>query len=498
MLILTGLLIGGLFLNKIIIDRFKKNLKIVRNFQFIFSFFFALMVYTIFTWQETNMISWSGDAADIWKTITSFRTGNIYGSYVLYKGINSVYPYIWLYDLSQFFNANEWLFIRIFYAGSFAYISAIGFPNMIELLIQQHTKLYRRCLCVVLMWYFWYYSMAFTQLMVDLPCLMYYILLVNTALKLFRRKKYIVLYVLAGILCGLCMTASGQYTTPAICIIIFIFVITLKGNIPPQDNIRFLISRLAPFLCSLALIIVWNNYFETSIVDSLRQNGAWIPSGSSWLYAGLARFRENYRSGGGALSIPSHRNNAIFISYFGEYLSGIYGLNIFEYLKVFLKYPFDFALNYLNSFFLILSPDHGSFNLFPLFIFYSLLYCSLYIGIQKCKTWKQFFSPLFWIGFSFLWATVPMLVMNIEPRTCMQIQGLIIVLAVCSDTIWKNFTIYIKKLYSKNRSAKTGEPVNISYPIVFYLLFVCFCMMHISTLYDSIGPVASDILINIK
>lgn len=501
MLILFILFISGTLLEKYLLQKFHHNFKLIRNFQLIFSFIFAIIIYAVFTWQDTNMISWSGDAADIWNTITSFHTDNVYGSYVLYKGINSVYPYVWLYDLSQFFNVNEWFFIRIFYAGAFAYISSIGFPNMVELLVQQRAKLYRRCLCSILMWYFWYYSMAFTQLMIDLPCLMYYILLINTALRLFRikerKRSHMILYLWAGILCGLCMTASGQYTTPAVCIIIFLFLTIIKNNISLQRDIRSSILYFILFLSGLILIIVWNSCFEKFIVNSLRQNGAWIPSGSGWLYAGLARFRENYRSGGGAISIPSHRNNAILMSYFGEYLPGLNGLNIYEYLKVFLKYPFDFILNYINSFFLILSPDHGRFNLFPLLIFYSLLYCSLYIGINKCKKWKQFFSPLFWIGFSFLWATVPMLVMNIEPRTCMQIQGLIMALAVCDDTIWRIITDYTKSSL-KIGLIKTVKHTNISYPLIFYLVFVCFCILHISTLYETIGSIPADILINIK
>lgn len=187
MLILFVLFICGIVFDKFVICKYKTvSNSINRAFQLLFSFFFALMVYMIFTWNQNSMISISGDASDIWKTITSFHTKDIYGSYVLYKGINSVFPYVWLYDLARIFNINEWFFIRLFYSIAFAYVSSIGFPNMIELLVQKKTKLYRRCLCVIVMWYFWYYSMAFTQLMVDLPCLMYYVLLINTGLKLYR------------------------------------------------------------------------------------------------------------------------------------------------------------------------------------------------------------------------------------------------------------------------------------------------------------------------
>lgn len=456
------------------------------------------MVYMIFTWHQDSMISISGDASDIWKTITSFHTKDIYGSYVLYKGINSVFPYVWLYDLARLLNINEWFFIRSFYAAAFAYISSIGFPNMIELLVQKETKLYRRCLCVIVMWYFWYYSLAFTQLMVDLPCLMYYVLLINAGLKLYRGNRSILKYTLVGILSGLCMTASGQYTIPAVCIVIFVLLITFSEKSNWRKRISNPILSLAVLLTCLFLVMGLNNLFEASVVDPLREAGEWIPSGDTWLRVGLVRFREHYRSGGCSMSIPSYRNAAILEDYYGENLVSISVITVEEYLRIFLKYPLDFVLNYINSFFLILSPDHGSFNLFPLLGFYTLLYCSLYIGVMRCKTWKKFFSPLFLIGFSFLWATVPMLVMNIEERTRMQIQGLIIALALCDSTIWENIGNGIKKI-KENGFRETIKIMNrISYPIVFYLLFICICMAHIATLYEAIGLEPQKILINIK
>ena len=161
-----------------------------------------------------------------------------------------------------------------------------------------------------------------------------------------------------------------------------------------------------------------------------------------------------------------------------------------EYLSLFFKYPADFILNYLNSFFLVLSPDGGAFNFMPLFIFYSLCYISLYIGITRCKTWKEFFSPFFLIGFSFLWSTVPMLVMNIEQRTCLQIQGLIIALAICDDTVWNNIKV------TKGNLLKSKKQYQISYPFVFYILFLIICFLHMATLYETIGSDPQTILIN--
>lgn len=494
MLILVCLFIGEIIFEKILQERIGNNTKNRKYLQISFSFFFAVMIYIVFAGNDINLISASSDAADIWKTITTFHTDQIYGSYVLYKGINSVYPYVWLYDLSKLLGLNEWIFIRIFYCIAFAYVSSIGFPNMIELLVQRQTKLYQRCLCSALMWYLWAYSLAFTQLMIDLSCLMYFVLLINTALKIYRTKKSIIKYIWTGLLSGLCMTASGQYTMPAVCIDVFILWISFIDKKGWKSQVKMFIRNILPLLLCVMLIMCLNNYFETSFVNPLREEGAWIPAGETWLQAGLVRFRNNYRAGGFSSTIPSYRNAAILNDYYGESLANISEISVEEYLQIFLKYPVDFILNYLNSFFLILSPDHGGFNLLPLLTFYTLLYCSLYIGFTKCKSWKQFFSPLFLIGFSFLWATVPMLVMNIEPRTCMQIQGLIIALALCDNTIWDNIVDFIKHFKVNSLKRQNG----ISYPVVFYILFLCVCIMHIATLYETLGTDAKGILINLK
>lgn len=473
----------------------RKFPQIARRFQLCFSFLFAVVLYTFFTWNEKNMIFLSTDAADIWQTITSFHTEDVYGSYVLYKGINSVYPYVWFYDLARFFNVEEFFFVKAFFCGAFAYVSAIGFPNMIELLTKRQTRMYRRCLLAIAMWYFGYYSRMYTQLMVDLPCLLYFVLMINAALKLYRGKKSVFRYIWAGLMGGLCMSGSGQYTMPALCIALFILAATCRAD--QNSFLRKLFLYFCPFVISCMLVVGSNHYFEQAVVDPLREEGAWIPSGDDWLRAGLVRFNRTYRTDGSSAnaSIMSYRNTAILRDYYDQDLSGITELTVAEYLQIFFRYPVDFILNYLNSFFLVLSPDHGNFYAVPLLLFYSLLYCSLYIGFLKCKTWKNFFSPLFLIGFAFLWATVPMLVMNIEQRTCMQIQCLIAALAICDDTIWMNGYNVIKSVKENGLVKSVKRIKTISYPVVFYLLFLCACMMHIATLYETLGDDVQKILI---
>ena len=364
---------------------------------------------------------------------------------------------------------------------------------MIERLTGSDAKLYRRCLCSLIMWYLWYYSLAFTELMIDLPCLMYYVFLINAALKIYRGGARPVSYLWIGFLSGLCMTASGQYSLPAVCILVFVLWATVRRILQKALWMK-LVVYLLPLVVCLCSVLLFNKNFENTVVEPLREEGEWIPTDNDWLESGLVRFKDSYRTGGNAVTIPSYRIRAILGDYYGEAEAEITRMTVEEYISLFFTYPADFVVSYLNSFFLILSPDGGELNFWPLFIFYTLLYLSLYIGLKKCNTWRKLFSPLFWIGFSFLWAIVPMIVMNIEARNCLQIQGLVIALALCDDTVWKNLGTVWEGL--KEVVRKKGKlSCRISYPVIFYMIFIIMCFVHISTLYEMIGPDPGAILI---
>ena len=119
-----------------------------RRVEYIVPFFIAFILYFGYVCKSGDMTALSYDAADIWKTITSWYTNDIYGSYVLYKGINSVYPYVWLYQLALIFNINAWILIKMFFALAFSYTSAIGFPDIIKRMTNRQIGLCRRLLTV--------------------------------------------------------------------------------------------------------------------------------------------------------------------------------------------------------------------------------------------------------------------------------------------------------------------------------------------------------------
>lgn len=467
----------------------------------------AFFLMCVYLFSKDSMANISGDAAEIWKTIKTYDTERVYGTYVLYKGFNAVYPYVWFYRLAMLFGLNEWFFVKVFYCAVFAYVSAAGLPNMIEILIGKETKHYRRAVLVILCFYFWRYTMALSQFMVDLPCLMYFVLLVNAALHIYKRKVSIWNYVWAGFWAGINLCASGQYTVSAICICIFIVIVTVrKYKSAISKDIGKTVVHFGALAALSVLVKMYNEYYIATFVEGLKAKGAWIPSGSVWLQIGFSRFMETYRIGAG-VAIPSHRNAAIFQSELGAetfaqmhdvIIGGGFSMTILEYLKLLLKYPGDFILCYLEKFFLALSPDHGGFHFIPLFIFYTLLFVALYIGFVNCRYIKNIINVKFWIGFAFLWAIVPGLVMVIEPRYCMQIQGLVLALAICSDFIW----IKCRNGFDKVKAVLKGEikftikEKKISYPILIYFVFIVFCFLNMSSLYEGIEANSEWILIS--
>ncbi|MBR4084590.1 MAG: hypothetical protein IKK33_09965 [Lachnospiraceae bacterium] len=472
--------------------KIENNKKVVVN---VIAFFGGLIFYYIATHGTMEMNMASYDAKDIWQTITSFYTDEMYPSYVLYKGINAVYPYVWLYHLAMLFHLNEWFFVKMFYGICFAYVSGVGFPNIVEKLLKNKVSIVPRCIMIVVLWDLWDTSFAFTQLMIDLPCLAYFVLLINLALTLYRNKNNRILFALCGLLCGLCMSASGQYTIPAICVVILLVCCSLKNEKTGIKRFGMAATYLLPCILCIGVVLLCNTNFEKEVVDEARQEGAWIPSGDDWLKSGLVRFRYNYRADR-ELEISSNRKAAILVEYFGGEEQIPAALTVEEYMAIFFKYPADSIINYLNSFFLILSPDGGAFNAWPLFFFYSMIYLALYEGVKRCDTWKKFFSPLFWVGFAFVWATVPMLVMNIEARTCMQIQGLIAALAICGTTFREGAKKLIETVKECWRSKSLKSLSHIPYPVLLYIIFICVCFVHIATLYDGNAINPSSVLID--
>lgn len=155
---------------------------------------FILFMMWIYPFQ--SMIAESSDAADIWQTIKTFYNNDTYVSYVLYKGFMSVYPYVWLYQLSLLFHINEFFFVMLYHAFLFTYIAVNGLPEVIYHLTRYKAKIYQRILLIIILFIFWSPTKALNNVMVDLPSCAIFILACNCAIQSeysTGRKRYIVL-----------------------------------------------------------------------------------------------------------------------------------------------------------------------------------------------------------------------------------------------------------------------------------------------------------------
>jgi len=481
----------------------KKN--VIAGFCKYWLFFTAFILMAVYLKQSGPMNNVSGDAASIWETIKSIPSGNIVPSYVLYKGFASVYPYVWFYQLSGFFGVGEFFFVKLFHSALFAYVSAIGFPYIAERLLHIKTPKWRSAIFILLVFWLWEPNCAFSQLMVDLPSLTYFILLVNSTLKIADcdNKKTFLRYVYTGLLIGLNTCLSGQYSAAAVCVFIYIIIKMFPKNVFSKKS-QIVRTILLVFLVIAGIIVMrsCNHYFEVTVTDSLRAAGAWIPKGEVWLSIGFMRLLGLYNT-----MIPDYRGLSIVKDlYKDQYelvyqsmIGGSFPLTIGQYFNLVFQYPIDFLMRYINRFFLALSPDGGSLNVLRLFPAYTSLYL-VFISVKtRCKTIKQFFSPEILLILGFICSLAAVILLSVEQRYAMQIQGLIFVVAISDDTLWhglNKFKSWICQCF-KEKSIRSLSQKPFPYVFCFYLLFILFCFAHIASMYELLGINANYVLFHL-
>ena len=467
-------------------------------------FLLAFFVLVLHLDNSGPLVGISGDATDIWKTIISFNSADIYPSYVLYKGFLSVYPYLWLYHLSLAVGLSEFYLIKIFHCVLFAYISAVGIPNAVKhILGLEKVKIWRICILILLLFWVWVPNLTFTQMMIDLPGLAYFLLMINAAFFVTKEGKIspVVRYLLTGLAIGLNLCLSGQYTPSAILIIIFIMVHTIKKNRNSLDRSNAVstlerIGLLGVMLLGAAIVKGYDIYFEKSIVDTLRANGAALNTNSEWVkisvfgFIGILRRYFGYK-------ILDYRGIAILNDYYSEGAEAIIsqGWNnqmahpYRDYFNLIFRYPVDFIVRFADRMFVAVSPDGGYMSIRRLFVSFSALYLGVGNWKKRIKTIKDFFSPGILIILAFLVTQLGVMIYGVETRYAMQLQGLLLGLALLDDTIWLGFKkvfLTIKECW-KEKSLRPIGKKNFSGKIVGYIFFLIFCFALIAALYDTMN-----------
>jgi len=482
--------------------RFLKNKKIAIMGSFLFAF--ILMAWMIDPLPD--MLLGGGDVTDIWKTITSFYSGNIQPSYVLYKGFLSVYPYVWFYKLSSVLSMSPWFFMKLYHCILFAYVSAIGFPFIISKLLKIEIKFWRRILVIIAFFIFWKSNNALQQIMIDLPALTFFVLSVSAALKIGEKKlKTPKLYfIYTGIVMGLASTFTGQYM-PALIIIFIYIIINMFRKRGVEKKHAALLSLLAISLIIIGVSVprAYNQHFEKTIVNELRSEGAWIPSASDWSKLGIRRLKRNYTLFSVA-TIPSNRTLAIIKDDkkegYEEFFNSYDGYTNAEIKQLILKHPVDFITTWCNGLLLSVSLNNNQNSVVYLFLSYSLLFISLYIIFKRIRITKDLFSTNTLIVIAFLCCSLVTCLMHLEMRYVMAFQGLYIAAAILEGTMWntvKSIGGLVKECIEK-RSIKlffsTIKNSKFPWTFVIYLVFVIMCFMNYAALLENCGPDPASIL----
>jgi len=97
----------------------------------------------------------------------------------------------------------------------------------------------------------------------------------------------------------------------------------------------------------------YDNHFERTIVNSMRENGAFIPKGIEWAELGIGQAKRRYNLFWEP-TIPNHRSLAIIKQDKGNEYENFAGNGVYkkeEVLYLILKHPVDFITSWCNVFF---------------------------------------------------------------------------------------------------------------------------------------------------
>lgn len=458
--------------------KIRNNINFSKHIKWI-AFIIAIILYGCYLMPRESMIDISGDAADIWKTITSYYSKTIQASYVLYKGAYSIYPYVWLYELALKVGLDGFFFIKLFYIVCFAFVSAIGVPDLLHNIFEFEIKPIKRVIFVLLLFMLQESSIAFSQFMVDLPSLFCFVFFVWGA---FRKKYTVGNYIIMGFFGGISLCFSGQYTYATWVVFIYIFYRTFLIY---KESKKVNVLSIASLFSMSFLMISLNNLFNQYIVEPLRAAGEWIPNNVAWLVDTFRAQVPMMKYGGGA-TLGDYRIAAINAIEQPDY-SVIIEANdiIMTYILNAFKHPIDFLCSMGNKFFLALSCDKATWNVTHLILSYSLFFICIIVILRYIGEKNKNCSKIGILVLISLLSIVTMCITHIEMRYAMFIQNIIWGIAIFDNQLEKNMVAILNKWKDRTQKVKVSA-VWINYIIVWFL-FLCFCLMHFSALHDSVA-----------
>lgn len=446
-------------------------------------FIMTFAIYFIRLLVRDSMIDGSGDAYSIWQTITTYYSDHIESSYVLYKGMFSVYPYVWLYRLSCIFGVNEFLFVKLYNAILFAYVAAFGMPSIFEKIFEKEITPERRWLFTILVFNLQVASKAYFSISVDLPSMFWFVLLMDIGVHIWKGKKekYIILECFGvGIAAGATLCFSGQYLLAGIAAIAFVFVVVAQ-----KKKIKQTILGIAVIVICVLGIKSVNNIFVAQIIEPMREMGEWLPDGEEWLVSALRN--EKPFIGSGYASVGDFQDTQaiqIIAEEKPEYTwNATFGEVAIEYFRVMLKHPIKFLVSCGNKLFLAFCMDAGGkYSFLSLGMGFALFFGGMFVIVQRYLGEKCVCTDKieYLVSLAFFLSILVPCAFHMELRYAITIQNFIFGFGIfgmntecMADGGEKESSNGVLLLNKKNLAVWLGGA-----------LFVIFCIMHYAALLD--------------
>lgn len=444
-----------------------------------------------------SLIDVSGDANSIWQTIITFNTSDIISSYVLYKGFLSVYPYVWLYDLSIYFRVDQFLFIRVYHAFLFAISAGVAIPYIITKVLCVENKIIPSFIFISVLLLLTWHTHIYTALMIDLPSFAFYVVTMSLVMVWHEIKinklKYVATFAI-GIMFGLVFSGSGQYALAGLILVVYFLYVVLNGRIKNSIKVGMIILLILG-----ALLPKYSDHsFDKNIVTPMRASGEWIWTGSQWFSSSLSRMIDSYKYG-----FPSvnNRGKSIMFDQFGDVFeekltsakSGAIFFTPLEYIKLIAKYPFDFLIMWFTKLFLALSFDGGKMSITHLLISYTAAFVFFLYIFRSGGLSQLLKSRNFYLGASVLATVAAPVLLHVEMRYSTPLIAYMICFAIyyLSDGI----SSFIK--LNANRNIEARYFLNISNLVLAWFIFILFCLSFYGSIAETTSFEPSKILFRI-
>ncbi|WP_312780366.1 hypothetical protein [Acidovorax temperans] len=426
-----------------------------------------------------DMLGGSGDANSIWITISQWDGARGPSSYVLYKGMLSVYPYVWLRELALAAGLDPFTFIRAWHALLFAVGSTLAVPAIASVFTGRPWNALQRCLFAVTLLWLTRTTRVYDLLMIDLPSWSFFAIACWTALRSCDAHgcTRLAWSAAAGGFIGLSLCGSGQFGLSALVMLAYLALRYLL-QVPPASHA----GRILLF-AQLVIVVAcaWvpreaDLQFHAKIVDTMRSRGDWLPTAQQWVHSSVFRLMDTY-SNSFRFATPSQRGVALLKDALGAQFETLYPqiksgrglLTIRDYIGLVITHPLDFAAMWTTRAFMVISLDQNRASASALLAGYTSVFLCLLLLVRGCNTLRDILRPELLLLAALLLTVAGPVALALEMRNALTIHSTMLAVAV------QILTSRVTLNQSASASFTPWLLRRIPWVWVAYLAFITFC-----------------------